>query len=380
MPRRILSRPAYVALLLLGVVALCVAWAVLGERHPRSAVAPTEPVERARTTPDLAAAQFVGDRVCAGCHPGEFRDHTASNHARTLRPMRPEMLPKGFPHEARFVDRQTDLRYEMREEMGRYTLAAYSFSYVRRREMDFALGSGKGAISFVSQAGPRSLLELRMSYLPNQRKWFVTPGQNGPQEDPIGRLHEGTLAQRCLGCHATVLPESRLAPDERFMGVGCEACHGSGQVHAAAVRAGDAPRGIEGFHGWGGRRLNYLCGECHRTDQDVDPNNPTAVSQTQRMQPYGLMKSACYQKSGDRLSCLTCHNPHRNAETTPQSYERACRTCHGRSAQDKTCPVNPRDGCVRCHMPSRELLPGIEMADHWIRVYPKPGQGAKPTS
>ena len=47
------------------------------------------------------------------------------------------------------------------------------------------------------------------------------------------------------------------------------------------------------------------------------------VAQTQRFQPYGLMKSACFLKSGNRLSCSTCHNPHRDVETAPEAITRS---------------------------------------------------------
>jgi cytochrome c554/c'-like protein len=232
----------------------------------------------------------------------------------------------------------------------------------------------------VSRDGPTGIVELRMSYLPARRTSFVTPGQHWTDFGPLGRRWERPVAQRCFGCHVTVLSDSYMTPEERFLGVGCEACHGPGQAHVAAFQAGKGPGPIEAFHGWGASRLNALCGQCHRTEQQVDRSDHFAVEQTQRMQPYGLMKSACFQKSGDRLSCVTCHDPHRNAETAPASYERVCRSCHGGKAGSTVCPVNQNSGCVRCHMPSRELgfVPGLAMADHWIRVYPHSSRAPHP--
>ena len=106
---------------------------------------------------------------------------------------------------------------------------------------------------------------------------------------------------------------------------------------------------------------------------------------TQRFQPYGLMQSPCFQKSGDRLSCVSCHDPHTNVSTDRRTYEKACLNCHGvpaslhpdskTSVQSKPCPVNPREKCVECHMPTRKVFANstlpIAMADHLIWAYRK---------
>jgi Cytochrome c554 and c-prime len=362
-------RPTGVVIIVVGVFILAAAGEILIERSPRPAPNGPDPYRHVRSVPDADAAQFVGSRACAGCHPQEFTDHSRSYHAKTLHPMRRDRLPKGLPVTARYVDAETQTQYLLEEVSDRFRLTAMGPRGVQSREIDFAMGAGKRAVTFVSLEGEKALRELRMSYLTQRHEGFVTPGQEGPDADPIGALHEGPIAQRCFACHSTVLPESRLVPEERFMGVGCEACHGPGKAHIAGAASGGTPGPIGHLSQWGARRQNELCGECHRSAREIDPDNPSQVAQTQRFQPYGLMKSACFLKSGDRLSCTTCHNPHRNVETTAASYEPVCRSCHGRSHEQTVCPVNARGGCVRCHMPQRSLVPGIAMADHWIRVF-----------
>jgi Cytochrome c554 and c-prime len=363
---RALSCRASIALLAIGIVLLCAAWALLLQLEQAPSPTGPEPFARARTTPDPLAAQFVGSRSCAGCHPEIYREHAGSRHAVTLRPMRRDRLPRGFPRAERFADPETGISYTFTERKGRFILAASAPEGSAERAIDYALGSGKTGMTFVSLEGSRVVRELRMSYFPGRRAWAVTPGQRGASADPIGKPHEGTMAQRCLACHATLLPVSRLAPEEQFLGVGCEACHGPGQAHVTAARAGQPSRGMERLGRWGAARLNHLCGECHRSEQEIDPLDEGALAQTQRFQPYGLMKSACFQKSGDRLSCLSCHNPHQDAARDAAGYERACRSCHAPGAT--VCPVNARDGCIGCHMPHREVTRGVAMADHWIRV------------
>jgi hypothetical protein len=163
------------------------------------------------------------------------------------------------------------------------------------------------------------------------------------------------------------------------MGIGCETCHGPGRAHVAAAEAGGKPADIEGMRDWRATRVNELCGECHRTARDINADDGVSMYMTQRFQPYGLMKSRCFRESDDQLSCITCHNPHRNVEKQAAPYERACLSCHGRKPKQTRCPVNARAGCVGCHMPQREFIPGISMADHYIRVFPGAVPGDRPS-
>jgi hypothetical protein len=320
-------------------------------------------------------ASFVGDAKCARCHQKEFAEHALTNHARTLRRMRRDRLPKGFPASGELVDQFSGAAYTMKETGGRFELQVAGGTATETRKVDLALGSGKRGMTFLSREGPDAMLELRASCFPRQEEWFITPGQNGPFAPPMGKVHQGEAARRCVGCHAVTLPAKGVIPEPRFMGVGCESCHGAGSEHVAAAKVDLKPGAIRSLREVGATELNELCGKCHRTAKDIDPANEVAAQQTQRFQPYGLMKSECFLRSGDRLSCVTCHQPHQNVETRVSTYERTCRSCHGEgnaAGQRQTvCPVNARTGCVGCHMPQRPLMPGISMADHYIRVFPR---------
>ena len=91
---------------------------------------------------------------------------------------------------------------------------------------------------------------------------------------------------------------------------------------------------------------------------------------------------------------VTCHDAHEDARLDASHYEAVCLSCHGGKAgvqafrrsgvqgnadehptpnaqhliSGRPCPVNPRSGYIACHMPNREVVRGISMADHWIRV------------
>ena len=398
------------------------------------------------------ASAFVGDAACASCHPQAFREHQASRHPITLRPVDRVSLGNLAPKTGALPGNSAAV------------VAADGNGYLVRvprpggasEALQFALGSGKSGMTFVTVLG-NYVFEMRASYFPHQGKWRTTPGQEDLDPTDMGLDHEGEEARQCIACHTTTLPTNSLVPEKRFYGVGCEACHGAGGAHIAAIKAlpsrpstttADQTHNqiqnkdqsktqsktqsnslhqkyqitqtepqqntlqtdiqMERIRSWDGKRVNDLCGKCHRTAPKAETSAPD-LRVTSRFQPYALMLSRCYKESTQQtktgiintLSCITCHNPHQNTSHNLQSYEAICLNCHsgkttGKSpgkptghletlaiasasspiaqsiSPGKVCPVNPRTGCVNCHMPRKKMLNGTQVGttapDHFIRV------------
>ena len=282
------------------------------------------------------------------------------------------------------------------------------------QKMDYAFGAGKHGVTYAAVMPPDeshsepALMEMRESYFPRARQWRATPGQEKFSLDVAGRVHPPEFSRKCIGCHVVTLPPDSLTPERRFLGVGCEACHGPASAHVAAMQA--KPNGtklpdpqIERIGTWGAQRLNEMCGKCHGTAASVGSSKPDFLL-TPRFQPYALMLSRCFLESKDTLSCATCHNAHQNTSHDQKAYEAACLNCHAggsgggnrmpvrvgdkegqvkiASVSEKACPVNPRAGCVACHMPAGRVMPGSMVGsvapDHYIRVY-RPEQEAAET-
>jgi len=102
-----------------------------------------------------------------------------------------------------------------------------------------------------------------------------------------------------------------------------------------------APNGLfmEKIGQWSATRIDALCARCHRSINDVALDQYDA-SNTARFQPYGLEQSPCFQKSGGKLSCITCHDPHSDASTDRRYYEKICLTCHSAAStqHNAICP------------------------------------------
>jgi hypothetical protein len=123
-----------------------------------------------------------------------------------------------------------------------------------------------------------------------------------------------------------------------------------------------------------------FCGACHGTCWDVNLGGLTGLANV-RAQPYRLEKSRCWKKRGDaRLTCVACHDPHRELVRDSASYDRNCLSCHLSTNSNSPTPEHPgppckvsTKNCASCHMPKFEDS-GMHytFTDHYIRVV-RPG-------
>lgn len=314
---------------------------------------------------------FVGNDACQACHADEFQKHQNTRHMKTLFAGTKSAMGSLAPPVGGVANGGTVLYDEDQliiEAPNKNTGAPVPIP------IDLVLGSGKTGMTFLA-VHPGGSVEIRQSWFPAQKCWRITPGQEDFSNKTIGQTHSVPDALRCIGCHAVARPDGDLIPEPRFFGVGCEACHGPGAEHVTAMKSSDKTRGlyIKQFTQLGGSAINAACGTCHRTPEAVAKLDKLSQKATNRFQPYGLSLSKCFIKSNDKLSCITCHNPHEDASKDTAGYIKTCISCH--SAPQKVCPVNAQTNCITCHMPTKPVFPGtpfpVEMADHFIRIHPQ---------
>lgn len=230
--------------------------------------------------------------------------------------------------------------------------------------------------------------ESRLSFYPKLERLDYTPGhsRSAPTqlEGALGRQMFEAETSSCFGCHTTAATTSgRFYPQGLMPGVTCEACHGPGVKHVAAMKAGEFERGKKLVLNPSGLRpvdSVDFCGACHRTTWDVLlMGNPRIMNV--RFQPYRLAKSPCWGKGDARLTCIACHNPHQQQSHDAASYDPACLRCHaGTQGSQPTserpgapCPV-AKEKCVECHMPKYKVDEvHTEFTDHYIRIV-RPGE------
>ncbi len=214
----------------------------------------------------------------------------------------------------------------------------------------------------------------------------TTPGDQAIHpttlEQAAGRPLAPLEVQRCLGCHTTgAVAEHKLNLDTMQPGITCAHCHRGAVEHQESILEGNANRIPTNLKKLSTEQTTEFCGQCHRTWGDVVSEHLFGVINV-RFQPYRLATSKCYDGRDPRISCVACHDPHKNLVREDMTYDKNCLACHSVGAKlslgmvsahpgAKTMPICPvaKDRCVSCHMPKTEI-PGTHasFADHDIRI------------
>lgn len=359
-----------------------------------------------------SAEGHTGSAVCGECHGSILATQQATPMARTLTPAAPSHLAAvggdGTIETSRFR-----YRLETRPDGG----LGFTVSDGERSlgaPIDWVFGAGETGYTYVWRQGD-GFYESRFSYFPTLGRFAATPGRLlGPPDSlemALGHPLPAPEARGCFECHATALSGSEAEsgsgsgpPDPRRLtpGITCEGCHGPGADHVALQKSGlDGGAAVFDPGRLGPHEMVDFCGACHHTYWDVALSAATGIA-TVRSPGYRLVKSRCWGDGDPRLTCLACHDPHRELERDPAAYDGACRACHGGAgphgaaegeptvaepaegagagtgeaagAVPRPCPVGTAR-CVGCHMAKLELPEvHVQSTDHWIRVV-RPEEG-----
>ena len=346
---------------------------------------------------------YVGSAACIPCHRDESRTYDGTRHTRTYYhgaglldlPLTDRPVPDpDDPSVLHTIGREGD-RIEASSRTG---------DRVSRMVVEYAFGTPERYLTMIARDEEKVYRALRVSHYRTaaDEGWGPTAGDVGHSDAPEDRLgqridvRDGVV--RCLHCHVTrsrdfrdPAPDGGPSPAAADRGIGCERCHGPGGNHLRAIAKDfKDPRGSSDFAiinvaGAPGATANGQCAECHTVGVSFEieraPDDPRYV----RSPGVTFGFSRCFTESRGTLSCMTCHDPHREAEHSSTFYEAKCLSCHmssptqlrpspaGKSdspVAGKPCPVNPTKECLACHMP-RVPMPTLHtsLTDHFIRVH-----------
>jgi predicted CXXCH cytochrome family protein len=185
-------------------------------------------------------------------------------------------------------------------------------------------------------------------------------GTDNRYQDPL-LTHSGVSCERCHGpgeAHlkgGAIVNPAKLTPERRD--AICMQCHMEGRVsverpnrHLYEFRPGDSLSDYIRYYVSAGPSANL-----------------GAVSQVE-----ALAQSTCKKKSGDAMSCTSCHDPHFSpaAEQKVAYFRGKCLACHGTNFGEKHHPE--QKDCTSCHMPesASKDVAHTEVTDHRIPRVP----------
>jgi len=373
-----------------------------------------------------AAPGYVADRLCARCHSDLARSYREVGMARSFFRPRPQTEIEDFEN-GRFVHQPSGNIYQMKRRGEGYFFKRYQEDEAGRPinvfkvKIDWVLGSGSHARTYLYQGANGALYQLPISWYTQSNSWGMAPGYDN-------RDHSGVLRpvrRECMFCH-NAYPEVPVNSDiygaphsfpfDLPEGTGCQRCHGPGAEHVRLSLAVDnSLLEVRGSITNPGRlppeRRNDVCYACHmqpsvalpgvrrfhRGDYSFRPGESleeylvqldvTEEGKPRRERfeinhhPYRLEQSRCFIVSRGALSCLTCHDPHRKVPPAERAthYRAACLSCHEVDACQveammQAVPDQKLDtkDCVSCHMPPRRTHDVVQvvMTDHLIRRRP----------
>ena len=323
-------------------------------------------------------SQFAGSRACAECHAKIVREQSDTQMALTMTPAADSRI---LATHTGNIFALGSYHYAVEKAPGGFKLKVSDGAAARTEPLDWAFGSGWLAQSYVWWQNGQ-LIESRFNYFSGLSAFGRTPARL--RGNPIsldmaeGRPMADFEARNCLACHSTALTTAEpLTAIQFHPGVSCEACHGPGREHIAAIKSSISSK----LNIVNPARLNPVkavdfCGACHGTPKDVELGG-TIGKLTVRFPAYRLEMSRCWGTGGDaRLTCFACHDPHRPLVRDDAAYDVACLRCHANGAGANTdehathaaCPV-ARSRCSSCHMQKIQVDDIHHLVtDHDIRI------------
>lgn len=273
--------------------------------------------------------------------------------------------------------------------MGAYTWTVETRNGQRLYKVSSASGSlvmpihwsfGAQAQTWVFEQDGR-FYESLVSFYPSANGLGITTGDERltPQtlREAMGRELTSTDTKLCFGCHASdAVLARKLNLAALHPGVTCAHCHQGTSGHSEDASLGDFSSAPPRLQDMTAESISNFCGQCHRSWETVVRNGWRGIPDV-RFQPYRLANSRCFNGTDSRISCIACHDPHKDLIRDDASYDPKCLACHAAGARPtstgkaKTCPV-ASSNCVSCHMP-KVTLPGghLRFTDHQIRIVRK---------
>jgi len=353
--------------------------------------------------PATTTSAREADAVCARCHQHLYDSYMETVMANASGPAVEHVTPATFRHKASAVE------YRVSLENGKVWL-----QYDRPGEFEIGGLHGRRLLEYYIGSGNRGRTYLYST----ENYWFEAPinwytAYGGYDMRPgfqnsIAAPFDLPVASRCLHCHTSDVQLEMPGTRNRYAslpflhtGITCEACHGDSSGHVVSGGKGRIlnPAKLDPL------RRDSICQQCHLEGEILIDRVGKKLAQFRPgelltdyaayfvhagapkagfgpvTQVEALPLSKCKQGSGNKLTCTTCHDPHRKlAQAEKVAFYRAkCLQCHS-AATFLTDHHGENPDCANCHMPRNKAvdIPHQQTTDHRIPRIPQPATGPAP--
>ncbi len=286
------------------------------------------------TIPNVA---YAGSKACAGCHSDIYKKFISTAMGRSVR----QPATGDFPLPAVVHSDVLNRNFKVSSDASgvyqtEYEQAGDTRIFENTHKISYAIGAGENGKSFAVERG-NYLFQAPLSYYSRAGNWALSPGFEN-----VDQGFNRPIFDACITCHAG-RPQAVLNRDGLFrsppfleLAIGCENCHGPGQLHVSEKSKGVVAKpdtSIVNPAHLPSRVAEDICMKCHqggdtrallpRKDySDFRPGLrllqtvaivalPLSGEQADLLEHHVSMKlSKCYRASAGKLSCLTCHDPH----------------------------------------------------------------------
>jgi Tetratricopeptide repeat/Cytochrome c554 and c-prime len=332
---------------------------------------------------------YVGNQACAGCHSSIYDSYAKTSMARASGPALDNLIPADFVHQ------KSGVHYRIYAEGGKVWLSFErpNDPEVRgKRQLLYYIGSGRRGASYLF-AVDGFLFESPVNWYADRHVWDMAPAYGDARQIPMNL----PALTSCLHCHFSGMQPPIKGTENRYpmppfshSGVTCEGCHGPGAAHTKGGAIVN-PAKLDPT------RRDAVCMQCHLEGKaaieplgrhvyefrpglllsDYIRHFVFADDQSPGLGAVGqfeaLAQSVCKKKSGEAMSCTSCHDPHYepSAGERVSYYRGKCLACHG--VRFGTTHRAGQSDCTACHMPpslSRDIA-HTEVTDH--RILRQPG-------
>jgi len=361
---------------------------------------------------------YAGEKQCVPCHREIYETSKKLGMGQSWLDPSTAPIIEDYETNNTFRHAKSGFHYKMLRKEGKFIQQRYLLGRnqqpvdVHEEEVTYVVGSGNHARSYLRHHPNGVITQLPVTWYSQQKSWDMSPGYDTKNHLDFSRA----IPQGCVFCHtayprmdATQLDDPHYFANPIPEGIGCERCHGPGAKHVGQALQGETGQALKQAIYNPGRDTaeaqRTICYQCHmessvdslgtrvlKAGRDVfsfRPGEPFANYAVQfsleapdskrlKVVQHGELMEAsrCFQASNGRMTCTSCHDPHRKpaAADAASYYRTRCLQCHHSGKLPTHTRAQLAGDCSRCHMPRGTPTNGghTVFTNHRVGIYPAP--------